>query len=143
MSDSTLHDAASYYAELGYQVFPCLPGQKRPATQHGFKDASTDPAQIDKWWSENHDYNVAIATGGYLVLDVDGLNNHWPNDGDKAISLCGCPLATTPRGGSHRWFRGGGFASKVGIAPAVDIRADGGYVVVPPSRIVGDRKSVV
>ena len=34
-------------------VFPLLPGDKRPATKNGFKDASTDAEQIRSWWREH------------------------------------------------------------------------------------------
>lgn len=47
---STLLDNAIRYAELGYPVFPCLPGGKTPLTPHGFQDATTESAQIDAWW---------------------------------------------------------------------------------------------
>ena len=51
------------YAEAGWPVFPCQPGQKLPATKHGFKDATTDPDRIIHWWKKAPDCNVAIATG--------------------------------------------------------------------------------
>ena len=52
---SDLLSAALRYAELGYPVFPCEPGTNRPATAHGFKDATTDPARIERWWAERTD----------------------------------------------------------------------------------------
>src|SRR5699024_6643936 len=54
---------------MGLPVFPC--NGKTPATPHGCKDATTDPARIAEWWGGST-YNVAIATGnGIVVLDVD------------------------------------------------------------------------
>ena len=35
-------DAALYYADNGWAVFPCIVNGKVPATEHGFKDATTD-----------------------------------------------------------------------------------------------------
>ena len=55
--------AALAYAKAGWRVFPCIPGEKVPATSHGVKDATTDPAQIRAWWARNPGRNVAIATG--------------------------------------------------------------------------------
>ena len=40
---NTLKDAALKYAMLGYAVFPCQPGGKKPITEHGLRDAYTDP----------------------------------------------------------------------------------------------------
>ncbi len=70
---SELHQAALDYAAKGWPVFPCLPGTKKPATANGFKDASVDPAQIDAWWAENPDYNVALEAerAGLAIIDAD------------------------------------------------------------------------
>ena len=64
-------EAALQYAELGYAVLPCRPGDKPPLTSNGLKAATTDPDQIERWWSKWPDANVAIRTDGLLVIDVD------------------------------------------------------------------------
>ena len=52
MKRSIVHEAALQYAELGYPVFPCVSGDKTPQTTHGYKDATTDLDQIDRWWTQ-------------------------------------------------------------------------------------------
>jgi hypothetical protein len=97
---------AFQYASLGYKVFPCLPGSKKPMTEHGFHDATTDPEQIRAWWEKAPDANVAIATEGLLVIDKDGADNPWMRDQpDRLQSLEAAPRARTPRGGEHIVFR--------------------------------------
>jgi hypothetical protein len=67
--------AALQLADRGLAVFPCRPLDKRPATAHGCKDATSDVITIQTWWQENPSYNIGIATGavsGIFVLDVDG-----------------------------------------------------------------------
>lgn len=134
---SALLEAALHYAELGYPVFPCANGLKpTPLTRSGFKEASTDPAQIAAWWSQYPQASIGLATAGLLVIDVDGSGNPWLTT-ERALELAHTPTALTPRGGRHFVFRkpkGATWGCSVGkVAPQVDVRTDGGYIVVAPS----------
>lgn len=131
-------DAALAYAELGYRVFPCVPNGKKPATQHGCLDATTNEDQIQAWWTENPDLNVAVATDGLLVLDIDPLGKQWLNTVDTS-ELMRATMTSTPRGGVHFWFRAEReYRNTAGeLAQGVDTRANGGYVLVPPSIVDG------
>lgn len=132
---------ALWYAALGYPVFPCAPGEKVPITPHGFQDATTDPAQIEAWWGAHPEANIGIPTVGLIVFDVDGAENPWPGEPGKAEDLARTLVSHTPRGGRHHIFRqatGRAWSNTVGkIAPRVDTRANGGYIVVPPSVVNG------
>jgi hypothetical protein len=130
--------AALRYAELGYRVFPCAPSGKAPLTEHGFHDAMSDAEQIKRWWTQHPQANIGIPTEGLLVIDIDGDGNPWPGDPERAADLAGAgAVALTPRGGRHYLFRRpGGKAWKCStgkLAASVDVRTDGGYIVVPPS----------
>ncbi|RLS53453.1 MAG: hypothetical protein DWH91_14430 [Planctomycetota bacterium] len=141
MKRSIVHEAALRYAELGYPVFPCSSGDKIPGTEHGYKDASTDPNQIDRWWTQKPSSNIGIPTDGLLVLDID-VEANWLNDDlDRQVELAVAPMALTPSGGRHYVYRQ--LAGKAWrntqseIAPHVDTRANGGLFVVPPSALPG------
>lgn len=135
---NTMLHAALWYADLGYAVFPCVPGEKRPLTEHGLLDASTDEEQIRIWWSERPDANVAIRTDGMVVIDIDGEGDTWM--GDQHVrwdDMMVAPSSATPRGGRHYLFRqptGKDWRNTEGrLAEKVDTRANGGYIVAPPS----------
>jgi archaellum biogenesis ATPase FlaH len=132
-------EAALAYAARGWRVFPLKPGDKRPLTPNGFKDAATDEATIREWWGICPQANVGIATGavsGLFVFDVDkksgGLEtlDTLPLDGEFVLYE-----VATGGGGIHYYFQHPGFEvkNKAGIFPGIDIRGDGGYVVAPPS----------
>ncbi len=75
MSDiSTMQAAAEAALDKGFSVFALSPGTKipRPGT-HGHLDASAMPADIEKLWNENSEYNPAVscAASGLIVLDYD------------------------------------------------------------------------
>ncbi|MBC7853168.1 MAG: bifunctional DNA primase/polymerase [Pirellulaceae bacterium] len=139
---NSLQDAALRYADLGYPVFPCAAGSKRPLTQHGFQDATVDLDQIDECWTVNPTANIGLATAELVVIDVDGHDNPWLADSPHLVAeLAQACVATTPRGGRHYYFRqpaGATIRCSTGrIAPGVDVRGAGGYVLLPPSAVDG------
>jgi len=145
---NALLGAALAYAQLGYKVFPLVPGKKHPLTSHGLLDATDDEDKIEEWWSQTPDANVGLRTDGLLVLDVDGPENAFLFDGsaDAAMrleSLAGAPMQRTPRGGFHFVYRepaGRAWRNTYGaLAHHVDTRTNGGYIVVAPSRLDGSR----
>jgi hypothetical protein len=140
-----LLEAALRYAELGYPVFPCAPGRKTPITKNGFKDATTDTGQIERWWQQFPTVNIAIATEGLLVVDVDSKENPWlADDSEKSAELARGPLSRTANGGRQYMFRQPAGRqwrnTNAKLAPKVDTRANGGYIVVPPSVLTGERR---
>ncbi|MGO9216797.1 MAG: bifunctional DNA primase/polymerase [Streptosporangiaceae bacterium] len=142
--------AALRYAEHGWPVFPCVPGEKAPVTRRGFLDASTDPERVTSWWSRNPDRNVAIATGapGPDVLDVDRYRDGsgFPALRElKQAGLVPAPQAMirTPRGGAHLYYAGTDQRNGHLARHHIDYRAAGGYVVAPPSAVAGRRYEVV
>jgi hypothetical protein len=143
-------DAALRQARSGRPVFPCDPRSKRPRTPNGFKDATTDPAKVSAWFRDT-DAMLGMPTGrttGLVVVDIDGdagleslralerQHGQFP----KTTSV------VTPRGGSHFYFRHPGAevrCSASTVGPSIDIRGDGGYVVIPPSQTADGRAYVV
>ena len=141
-SPTTLMHAAAWYADLGYAVFPCAPGRKIPLTEHGLRDATVDTAQITEWWTRHPSANVAIRTDGLLVIDVDGPDNAWlADDPGRMAELTKAATSLTPHGGRQYVFRqpeGRAWRNTAGrLAPRVDTRATGGYVLVAPSVVDG------
>jgi hypothetical protein len=143
MISSHLPDAALQYAAAGYCVLPCRPGAKVPATAHGLHDATDDADRIAGWWRLQPAANVAIATAGLLVVDIDPAGLAWPGDEDQRASIKAArpPLQRTPRGGYHLFFSpppGRAWRCSAGLlAQGVDVRAAGGYVIVAPSIVNG------
>jgi len=141
-----LKEAALQYANIGLAVFPLIEKDKRPLTANGFKDATTDPAKIEEWWAIHPNANVGIATGqvsgGLVAIDMD-VDKEKDKDGyhtftkwcdDNFLILPDSWLSITGRGGYHLFYKSAfPVPSKIGWLEDVDIRADGGYVVAPPS----------
>jgi len=128
-----LLEAALSYAQLGWCVFPC--NGKKPATEHGLKDATADPEQIKSWW-QNRNYNIAVVCGqpsGFWALDIDTY-------GEISLEDLGIELPETieqeTARGRHVLFKTSGLAIKSTagkLGKDLDVRGDGGYIIVAPS----------
>jgi hypothetical protein len=114
-------------------IFPCNPDNKRPFTDHGFKDASADPAQIERWWDRWPHALVGVPTGQYfVVIDIDLQHleaQEWYAQAETRL-----PSTRTHRtrsGGLHLLFRPDNrVRCTVGkIAKGVDTRGAGGYII--------------
>lgn len=135
----TLIDAAVAFAESGIPVFPIVPKSKVPLTGNGFYAAVTDTDQIGAWWITYPQANVGIPTGersGFWVLDVDGAagRQSLAHLEKQNGPLPQTRVFRTGSGGLHYlWTHAPGVRNAVRFVPGLDVRADGGYIVAPPS----------
>lgn len=134
---------------------------KQPITPRGFKDATHDATQIERWWQDNPRAAIGLATGHLLpsgrrllVLDIDLPNsrNQGKPAGMAALRLLASIGAHTPTrtartgsGGMHLYYSMprttnitiGQNLRINGQSCAIDWRGRGGYVVAPPSPYPG------
>lgn len=138
----TSEDYALFYASKGWRVLPVKEKSKLPAVQDWPNVATIDPEQINKWFGNGSNYNVGLLMGkrsGIFALDVDPRNG-----GDDSLfaliqdngALPHTVEAQTGGGGTHILFKHPDYtihnsANKLG--PGLDIKADGGYILVAPS----------
>ena len=117
----------------------CTSPGKHPRTKNGHNDASTDPGRIRSMWSHCPNANIGVRTGsasGIDVLDIDSRSG-GDQSFDDLVSANGEPprtvAQTTGGGGRHLFFRcDEQMRARSGVVPGVDIRAGGGYIIVPP-----------
>ncbi len=110
---------------------------------HGHHDATTDPERIRAWWSRWPDANVAMPTGkrsGRVVVDEDpehGGSDSMAELRERGHELPPTTTIKTGGGGRHLYLRypaGVEIRNSAGkLGPGLDIRGEGGYVIVPPS----------
>jgi hypothetical protein len=125
---------AQEIASKGKPVFPCKP-DKSPYTPRGFKDATTDPGRVNAFWNRYPQAKIGMPTGrqsGVFVVDVDrpeALSELEHELLPETLTIC------TPSGGRHFYFEyaEGVTNSPGGIPAGIDIRGEGGYVILPPS----------
>lgn len=144
---------AEAYINRGWAVFPLAAGTKLPTKgSHGLHDATLDRGAVPAMFREP-DLNIGIRTGEIsrlFVVDID-LHSEEANGHESMAELKrqgfdlpfgdhkkGCAIITTPTGGMHLYYairEGVRLKNTSGlIAPGIDTRGEGGYVVAPPSR---------
>ena len=103
---------------------------------------------IKHWWQLWLDANVALATGtasGVVALDVDPRHGGEASLANLEASYQSLPDTAevlTGGGGRHLLFKhpGGRVPNRPAIAPGLDIRGDGGYIIGPPSLHMSGRR---
>jgi putative DNA primase/helicase len=124
---------AAEYRRRGWSPIPIKERSKEPnlLELRPYLGRKATKEELDSWpWP-----GVGIVTGpvsGVLVLDVDGP------EGEEELRKHGhppTPMVRTANGGLHLYFRHPAHEVKTGIrvAPGLDVKASGGYVVAPPS----------
>ena len=109
---------------------------------HGVLDAATDLTTICQWWAGDH---VGANIGGRIPNGVILIDNDPRVEGHAAAAAklnaeYGLPPTTLTHrsgrgdGGRHRFYRrpAGKLSTKL-LGPGFDVKADGGYCVLPPS----------
>lgn len=135
--------SAIKFGKAGFRVLPVPPNEKGPKLPEWQLKATTDRAQIEKWWEENPDYNIGLLADGYLVVDIDVTNGGLENWHALTELLEPPPTFTvkTPRGGYHLRYRlpDGVQVGNPRDHPArgIDIRGQAGQSLAPGSDIDG------
>ena len=133
--------ALGYGPKLGFRVIPLRPGKKTPMLVDWPKKATWDETQIREWWGKWPDANIGILTGRYrdgyfCVLDFDPRNggDWWDAMGEDILPATW--VVHTPSGGRHFYYKTAELLRCAKLPDGVDLKADGGYVVAPPSDLL-------
>ena len=134
-------EAALKYHEKGMSVFPVNPNTKKPLCE--WKKYQTEHPTVDQlhtWFDRSHN-GIAIVTGKISDTFVVDFDRYKPGfSEDTALKLIPdnihAPTVQTMNQGQHLYFRNPEINASImaGVAPGIDYRGEGGYVVAPPSR---------
>ena len=167
IDENSLKAAALAHAKNGFYVIPLVENSKRPLISDWQNRATTNPLQIDSWWTEHPNANIGIAceVSNLIVIDLDTSKgavppNSWKEFGVKNgedvfreickkagdAQLFETYSVKTPSGGKHLYFYDQNIAIKQGTEVngwwRVDTRSKGGYIVAEGSRLINSANGV-
>jgi len=140
MDSKSLCDYAQSYLKLGWSVIPINPKNKRPYIKwEPYQNSLPNKSELQDWWTQFPKANIGVITGKIselIVIDVDSKEGREIytasfNELHNTISQ-----TTGKNGGLHLFFKHPGdklYHNRAGMLEKVDVRADGGYVIVAPS----------
>jgi hypothetical protein len=130
------------YLARGWSVIPIRSREKRPLIAWQlYQQHRASVTEVEDWFRRWPRANVGIVTGaisGLVVVDVDPRHG-----GDQSLAQLAREHGPLPRtmealsggGGRHLYFAhpGGQVRNQVEMAPGIDLRGDGGFIVAPHS----------
>ena len=145
---------AKKYLEFGWSIIPLRPPRMivkdRELTESEksegkipyiewmeFQSRRPTEEEMILWFNKWPNANIAVVTGkisNLVILDIDGAEGvNSLKSGN--FNIPDTPEVETGRGVQYyfKYPKGYEIGNSVGILPKVDVRADGGYVVAPPS----------
>ena len=125
------------YLDAGLSVIPVSKDKTPLIKWKEFQTRLPSYEEVQKWWTDHPEANIGVATGvvsNLAVIDIDTdegkeiIKEYIPSD-------LVTPMVSTPKGGTHYWFRCADpkLENNTRALPGIDFRANGGYVIVPPS----------
>ena len=131
-------DYAMAYHRAGLSIIPCKKDKKPLLTSWKvYQERVPTEEEVRGWWEKWPNANIGLITGkisGITVLDLDGPEGINTASIEIPSEYFDTPTVHTPGGGMHLWYKyKEGMGNATRILPGIDIRGDGGYVIVPPS----------
>ena len=149
MPPLTTAAAVCAYLARGWAVIPIEAGGKRPLVAwEPYQHRAPEEGDTDSWFKRWPGANVGVVTGqvsGLVVLDVDPGHGGDDSLADLERRFGALPAtieAISGGGGRHIYFAHPGIIlrNRVGLAPGLDLRGDGGLIVAPPSLHASGRR---
>ena len=128
------------YIDSGWSILPVKPDEKRPYMTNWLQYTRTRPGKqlVNNWFNNLSGAGVGLVTGkisGVVVLDVE---NWCPTPVDELLKKYPTNMIARSGGGGVHLFYSypqnvGRITNRVGIFEGADLRADGGFLVLPPT----------
>lgn len=137
---SELINLVEGYVDSGWSVLPVKPDEKRPYMTNWLQYTKTKPPKdmVLNWFHTLSGAGVGVVTGrvsNMVVLDVE---SYCPTPIEKLLEMYPTQMySRTGSGGYHLFYQYptamARVSNRVKLMEGVDLRADGGFIVLPPT----------
>lgn len=134
LNNDKLDEALFLSQEMKWSVIPVGLDKKPLISWKEFQSRIATVEEIQWWFLTYPEANLGVVTGkisGITVVDIDPRHGGTEN----ALGEVDTVKVKTGGGGWHYYFLyNSDVTSTAGVLDGVDIRSEGGYIVVPPSK---------
>lgn len=134
-----MKNAALEYLEWGLSIIPIKPGDKKPLINWGeFTKRQPTEDEVESWFTQWPNANIGLVTGqvsGVAAIDIDSDEGKaWAKEHLSGENFPVLWQKTAK--GSHLLYRANGtiIPNAVRIVDGVDVRGEGGYILIAPSK---------
>jgi hypothetical protein len=130
--------ALKYLKENNFSVIPVRPDKKPFIKWQEYQKRLPTEKEITDWWTKYPNAGIGLITGqisNLAIIDLDEVENAKDVLNKLIPDSLVFPIVQTPSGGEHWFFSctDPDLGNNTRIVPGCDLRANGGYVVAPPS----------
>ena len=133
-------DIAKAYLKLGWNIIPINKSTKRPLIKwEQFQKERVTEELLNEWYKKYPNANLAVITGkvsNLIVIDIDSIEGREAYIAQFGEIHDTIAQTTGKSGGLHLFFKHPGdidYGNRAQLIKDVDVRADGGYVIISPS----------
>lgn len=136
-----MNDLIKGYVDSGWSILPVKPEEKRPFMTNWlqYNHTRASAKMVENWFKSLSGAGVGVVTGkisnivvldveNYCKIPIDELLKKYPTQMYSRTGSGGYHLFYQYPTGSHK------ISNRVGIFEGADLRADGGFIVLPPTR---------
>ena len=136
----TVNELAAEYVDSGWSVLPVRPEEKRPYMTNWLQYTKTraPKATVDSWFTNLTGAGVGVVTGRISNMVVLDIEHDCPYPIEDLLKRYPTQMIARSGGGGYHLFyqyptNQSRVSNRVRIFEGADLRADGGFIVLPPT----------
>lgn len=133
-TNNCLEQALYYLEKLQWSIIPVGSNKAPLIDWKKYQTIKASREEVHQWFEKFPTVNIGVVTGklsNLIGIDIDPRHGGTDKEFDRTITV----TARTGGGGKHFYFLyEEGIQNHAGIKPGLDVRGEGGFLIIPPSK---------